>query len=52
MTAVLAVAVSGMVLFALQHSWITAAAFAVIVVPILIIALAARTREERRKELR
>jgi drug/metabolite transporter (DMT)-like permease len=49
LTALLAVGVAGMVLFALQHSWITAAVFAVIVVPILIAVLAARTRQHRER---
>jgi hypothetical protein len=47
LTALLTVGVAGTVLFALQHAWITAAAFAVIVVPILIIVLAVRTHRIR-----
>src|SRR5262245_7224069 len=49
-TALLAVGVAGILLFALQHAWITAAIFAVLVVPMLIIALAAHTRQIRKKQ--
>ena len=49
LTALFAVGVAGMTLFALQHAWITAAAFAVVVVPIVIIGLAAGARRGRRR---
>ncbi|NVB82556.1 MAG: hypothetical protein HOV81_29520 [Kofleriaceae bacterium] len=52
MTALLSVGVAAIVLFALQHAWITAVAFAVIVVPILILVLANATRRHRRQALR
>jgi hypothetical protein len=49
LTALLAVGLAGMTLLALQHAWLLAAAFAVIVLPLSILGLAAATRETRHR---
>jgi hypothetical protein len=51
-TALLAVGVGGVVLLALQHAWMAAAAFSLVVVPVLIIALAGRARRDRNQAYR